>query len=76
MSHPLQLSLLISYFFHFKCNFQVEVFRRLVDKHGARLDALTTRKSGLLHVTCEAGSLDMAKLLLDEYRQAQERAIA
>ena len=46
---------------------KVEVFRLLVEKHGARLDTQTSRKSGLLHVACEAGAIDVVKLLLDEH---------
>lgn len=46
---------------------QVGVFRLLVEKHGAQLDTLTANKSGLLHVACEAGALDVAKLLLEEH---------
>lgn len=47
---------------------QVGVFRLLAEKHGALLDTLTINKSGLLHVACEAGALDIAKLLLEEHR--------
>ena len=46
---------------------QVGVFRLLAEKHGAQLDTLTTNQSGLLHVACEAGALDVAKLLLEEH---------
>ncbi|CAB1116565.1 unnamed protein product [Ectocarpus sp. CCAP 1310/34] len=46
---------------------QVEVFRLLVEDHGARLDAVTTNESGLLHVACESGALDVAKILLEEH---------
>lgn len=45
----------------------MEVFRLLEGKHGARLGTLTANKSGLLHVACEAGALDIAKLLLEEH---------
>lgn len=46
---------------------QVEVFKLLVEKHGARLDTVTANESGLLHVACEAGAFDVAKLLLEDY---------
>lgn len=46
---------------------KVDIFQLLVEKHGARLNTLTTIRSGLLHVACEAGALDVAKILLEEH---------
>ena len=46
---------------------KVAVFRLLVGKYGARLDTVTNLKSGLLHVACEAGALDVARVLLEEH---------
>lgn len=46
---------------------QVGIFRLLVERHGANLETLTTNKNGLLHVACEAGALDIAKLLLEDH---------